>query len=97
MHILASLVERDGMREVGGAALLMPMERTLREASLSRTRLHHAANADVVGLGSSWAKRLGIPNRRPAWSLSACRVTRRAGSAGWRRVRGCIEAGRRDP
>ena len=33
---------------------------------------HRAATAaDVVALGSSWAKRVGIPARRPAWLLTA--------------------------
>jgi len=71
VRILASLVERDNLLEVGGAALLQPMEQALRAAGLSRTYLSQATNADVVGLGSSWAKRLGIPDRRPAWFLSA--------------------------
>jgi len=30
-----------------------------------------ASAVDVRDLGSSWAKRLGIPTRRPAWWLTA--------------------------
>ena len=33
-------------------------------------------DADVMGLGSSWAKRLGIPGRRSAWRLTLCRDLR---------------------
>jgi hypothetical protein len=71
VHILASLVEPDGVQQAGGAALLEPLQLALREAGLARTCLRQATIADVVGLGSSWAKRLGIPERRPAWFLTA--------------------------
>jgi hypothetical protein len=71
VHILASIVERDGMQQAGGATILKPMEQALCEARLSRTRLRQANTTDVVGLASSWAKRLGIPERRPAWFLTA--------------------------
>ena len=71
MHVLASLVERDGVEQAGNRAVLEPLAQTLREAGLYTTRLSQATNADVVGLGSSWAKRLGIPQRRPAWVLGA--------------------------
>jgi hypothetical protein len=77
VRVLASVVERDaaalGLGDVRGAAFLDPFERALRSAGLDVTHRREATVADVVDLGSSWAKRLGIPERRPAWILTARR------------------------
>ena len=54
-----------------GAALLDPFAGALEAAGLGVVDRHVATAADVADLGSSWAKRLGIPERRPACLLSA--------------------------
>ena len=56
-----------------GAALLDPFAGALEAAGLGVVDRHVATAADVADLGSSWAKRLGIPTRRPAWSLAAAK------------------------
>jgi len=73
---MASLVERDApARGVGandgGGALLDPLATALQAAGLHIIEGQPATAADVARLGSSWAKRLGIPDRRPAWVLTA--------------------------
>lgn len=42
-----------------------------------------ATAADVVATGSSWAKRLGVPTRRPAWVLDLQPPCRPSASGGW--------------
>jgi hypothetical protein len=70
---MASIVDRDAPArdgsQGGGAALLDQFECALREAGLHVGDRHAATADEVIELGSSWAKRLGIPRRRPAWSL----------------------------
>jgi hypothetical protein len=58
-----------------GAALLDRFAGALEEAGLRIVDRQVATAADVDHLGSSWAKRLGIPMRRPAWSLAAALVS----------------------
>jgi hypothetical protein len=72
--VLVSVVERDSIGAVYGAAALDPFARALRAAGLDVTSRRPATSADVADFGSSWAKRLGIPARRSAWVLSARRV-----------------------
>lgn len=54
-----------------------PAARALAEryaaAGLPVRGLRSLTTDDVAGLGSTWAKRLGIPERRPAWSIEAGR------------------------
>ncbi len=70
-----SVVERDapalGVSAAPGAALLEPFAQALAAAGLSVIGPGPAAGSDIAELGSSWAKRLGIPARRPAWTLTA--------------------------
>jgi hypothetical protein len=66
------MIERDGAADVG-PALLDPLAHALRDAGLRVTDRRAATAADVASLGSSWAKRLGIPERRAAWTLTARR------------------------
>ena len=66
--MLVSLTERDHVQHEGE-----PLARfacALREAGL-RVHTRAAQEDDVTQLGSSWAKRLGIPSRRPAVMLVA--------------------------
>jgi hypothetical protein len=69
------VVDRDtpalGVRPDGEAALLEPLAHAFRAAGLEVTEHRPATAADVAALGSTWAKRLGIPERRPAWLLTA--------------------------
>ena len=63
-----SLTERDHIEHDGTG--LERFDCALREAGLG-VKLRPACEANVAPLGSSWAKRLGIPKRRPAWVLVA--------------------------
>ena len=76
--MLASVMARDAPLLARwhdcGPALLDPLERSLEAAGLKVTHRHAATAADLVDLGSSWAKRLGIPERRAAWSLTAMKL-----------------------
>jgi hypothetical protein len=72
VKVLASVIERDGAVDVG-ATLLDPLAYALRDAELRVSGRRAATAADVAGLGSTWAKRLGIPERRTAWMLTAQR------------------------
>jgi hypothetical protein len=78
VRVLVSVLERDaaalGVAHGIGAALLDPLEWALREAGPYVTERRPATAADVVALGSAWAKRLGIPERRPAWWLTARKI-----------------------
>lgn len=73
--MLASVVERDlpaiGLRSSPGHDLLTRSACAIQAAGLRVVECRPARRQDVVELGSSWAKRLGIPDRRPAWLLSA--------------------------
>jgi hypothetical protein len=63
------VTERDHL-EVNG----QPLERfavALCEAGLSIEACREATTADVEALGSTWAKRLGVPRQRPAFVLVA--------------------------
>ena len=70
-----SVVERDlpalGVQVSPGADVLMPFARAVQTSGLRLTACRPARRDDVAALGSSWAKRLGIPERRPAWVLLA--------------------------
>jgi hypothetical protein len=73
--VLVSVVERDlaalGLRSDPGAGVLTPFESAVRAAGLRVGECQPARRDAVARLGSSWAKRLGIPERRPAWLLRA--------------------------
>jgi hypothetical protein len=77
VQVLVSVVERDlaavGRTSAAGADVFAPLRRALCEAGLADLSVRPATAADVDSLGSSWAKRLGVPARRPAWLLSAGR------------------------
>jgi len=74
-RVLVSVVARDapalGSRAESGVALLDRFACALRSAGMDVVDRREATAADVVDLESSWAKRLGIPTRRPAWLLTA--------------------------
>ena len=79
MRIVVSLIERDRVRHAGQAAsLLDPCRSALCQAGLEAVTIREVTPADVACLGSSWAKRLGVPTRRPAWLLVG---RKRAGAA----------------
>jgi hypothetical protein len=75
VRVLVSVVERDtnalGATYTGRAALLEPLEHAFSAAGLCVDDPCVATHADVAYHHSSWAKRLGIPARRPAWTLTA--------------------------
>jgi hypothetical protein len=54
-------------------ALLEPFACALGAAGMQVTERRAATAADIADLGSSWARRLGIPARRAACVLSATR------------------------
>ena len=72
---MVSVVERDaaalGVQWDRGGALLDRLAGALQESGLHINTCRQATTADAAELGSSWAKRLGIPARRPAWMLEA--------------------------
>ena len=76
--MLVSVTERDAAvvpdASRRGAAVLEPFECALREAGLEAAKCHAATAMEVADSGSSWAKRLGIPERRPAWVLVASKA-----------------------
>ena len=78
--MLASVTERDvaalgpGVEPARGAELLTPLAEALGCAGLRVRSCRSATVADVADLGSTWAKRLGIPSRRTAWLLEAVRL-----------------------
>jgi hypothetical protein len=82
---MVSLVERDAPALRGhvdrGGALLEPLAGAFQAAGLSVTAWRAATAVDVADLGSSWAKRLGIPARRPAWLLTATKPCRAASAS----------------
>jgi hypothetical protein len=75
LRVLVSVIERDvpalRLADRPGLDLLAPLACAVSEAGLPVTACRRATREDIVELGSSWAKRLGIPERRPAWLLTA--------------------------
>jgi hypothetical protein len=75
VRVVVSVVDRDaaalGICHDFGPDLLDPLACALEQAGLCFTDCRQATAADVAALGSTWAKRLGIPTRRPAWLLTA--------------------------
>lgn len=71
---MVSVTERDasavGETVTTGSAALSALATALRCVGLA-VACREATAEDVVD--SSWAKRLGIPSRRPAWVLVATR------------------------
>jgi hypothetical protein len=65
-----SVTPRDHVALAHIADPLQPFAHALREVGL-KARVRPAWQADVDQAGSSWARRLGIPERRPAWLLVA--------------------------
>jgi hypothetical protein len=57
-------------------ALVEPFACALRAAGVRVIERRAATAADMADLGSSWARRLGVPARRPAFVLSAVRAGR---------------------
>jgi len=60
-----------GKRFPSSDAPFDPFKRALCEAGLEVEECRPAVATDVAQLGSTWAKRLGIPHWRPAWLLRA--------------------------
>jgi len=75
VRVLISVTERETThlckRFPSGSALLDPFTQALCEAGLEVEECRPAVATDVAQLGSTWAKRLGIPQRRQAWLLRA--------------------------
>jgi hypothetical protein len=75
LRVLVSVVERDlhalGLSTSPGARVLDAFACAITATALQVTECRAASAEDVLGLSSSWAKRLGIPRRRPAWLLTA--------------------------
>jgi hypothetical protein len=75
--VLVSLIDRDApaigvdSRQLEGGTILGPFERALTEVGMPVSIRRPATAADVADLGSTWAKRLRIPQARPAWVLRA--------------------------
>ena len=69
--MLTSIVERDHVAAPSAESPLAAFAHALSEAGLSVVEHRPALAADVEASGSAWAKRLGIPSRRPAWLLVA--------------------------
>ncbi|MDQ6674949.1 MAG: hypothetical protein M3069_30140 [Chloroflexota bacterium] len=66
-------------RRDGRPALLDAFAAALQQAGLRVAARREVTPADVAELGSSWAKRLGIPHRRAAWWLCATWPDQRSG------------------
>jgi hypothetical protein len=67
---LVSIAGRDHLG-VDASTALGRFALALNEAGLSVAEWRDATDTDVQALGSSWAKRLGIPRRRAASLLVA--------------------------
>ncbi|CAN5778772.1 N/A [soil metagenome] len=83
VRLLMSLVDRDG--GLGRPPLSEGQVRRLA-ADLAVDRLtirevRAATSEDVSATGSSWAKRLGVPSRRPAWLVELERPDSPSGTA----------------
>jgi tRNA G46 methylase TrmB len=74
IEVLVSVTDRDApariARELVGAEALGAFAAALREQGLD-VNCREAKAKDVAEVGSTWAKRLGIPHRRPGWVLRA--------------------------
>jgi len=72
IRILLSLVERDaptmGLEQLAGDDAEMIAARW-SSVGFRRREVRRATAGDVASLGSSWAKRLGVPRRRTAWVI----------------------------
>jgi hypothetical protein len=68
--VLVSVEARDGLH-VCPARVLDAFSCGLREAGLRVAEPHLATAFEVRELTSTWASRLGIPERRSAWLLNA--------------------------
>lgn len=66
---MGSLAERDGFGSCGEP--LARFATALARLAFVIDEYRPVTVEDVEQLGSSWAKRLGIPHRRPAWLLNA--------------------------
>lgn len=70
LRLLLSLTERDargpGMVDEAAAA---EVAARWQPYGLSCHDLRRATASDIADLGSTWAKRLGVPARRPAWVI----------------------------
>jgi hypothetical protein len=75
VRVLVSLTERDrsavGVQYCASKDPLAAFSRALGEVGLDTRDCRLATPLEVADLGSSWAKRLGMPSRRPAWRLVA--------------------------
>ncbi len=75
LEVTLSLVERD--HAVAGVPLDQARIRELGEAyrglGFVDPSVRALTQADVDAIGSTWAKRLGIPRRRPGWVLTVRR------------------------
>ena len=67
--MLVSAEPRDGLA-VTGTAVLERLAAGLRDEGLT-VKCRAATSTDVRELGSTWARRLGIPEQRSAWLLEA--------------------------
>ncbi len=77
VRLLISVTDRDG--GLGHAALAdAEVERLAARLAGDRCAVREVRQAtleDILAAGSSWAKRLGIPHRRPAWIIELERRT----------------------
>ena len=69
LEVLISATERDS---AAGTTLITPADaedlaRRLTAAGMAVVQFRPADSSDVDRLSSAWARRLGIPGRRPAW------------------------------
>jgi 16S rRNA (adenine(1408)-N(1))-methyltransferase len=74
-RLLVSITDRDlatGALPLGGDAILA-LGAAYTAAGFAAVAVREATQIDVEETGSTWAKRLGIPGRRDAWLLHACR------------------------
>jgi hypothetical protein len=71
VYTLVSLTERDHVDALIGADALAAFAGALRDAGLSVDVHREATPEDAREFATSWARRLGIPQRRRAWLLVA--------------------------
>jgi 16S rRNA (adenine(1408)-N(1))-methyltransferase len=75
LQTLLSVTERDqalGVQPLDEGAM-QALAAAYTAAGFSEVVVREATAIDVEESGSTWAKRLGIPARRAAWILAACR------------------------
>jgi hypothetical protein len=70
LQLVVSVTERDGLALTGSMALSAFAE-TVCATGMEVEHSREVTASDVQALSSAWAKRLGIPWRRPAWLLRA--------------------------